>query len=56
MFDICKFQTGNDIVIPAGIHHVTAPIVINESNLCIRGETGTVLRGTLPLKREDFAE
>ena len=56
MFDIRQFRTGNEIRIPAGIHHVTEPVVLHEENLHIRGEEGAVLRGTLPLKREDFTQ
>lgn len=56
MFDIHKFQSGKDIRIPAGIHYVTEPIVLRENGLHIRGEEGAVLRGTLPLKRQDFTE
>ena len=56
MFDIRKYRTGNEILIPAGIHHVTEPIVLTEKNLCIRGEEGAILRGTIPLSREDFTQ
>lgn len=56
MFDIHQFRTGNEIRIPAGIHHITEPIVLSEKNLHIRGEEGAVLRGTLPLHRADFRE
>lgn len=56
MFDIRKFQSGKDILIPAGIYHVTEPIILKGEALRIRGEEGTILRGTLPLRREDFTE
>ena len=56
MFDIRKFRSGQDILIPAGIHHVTQPILLTEKDLCIRGEEGAILRGTMPLSREDFTE
>ena len=56
MFDIRKFQSGKDILIPAGIHYVTEPIVLTGSNIHIRGEAGAILRGTMPLRREDFTE
>ena len=56
MFDIRKFQSGNEILLPAGIHYVTEPIVLSENGLRIRGEEGAVLRGTMPRKREDFTE
>lgn len=56
MFDIRKFQSGKDILIPAGIYHVTEPIILKGEALRIRGEEDTILRGTLPLRREDFTE
>ncbi len=56
MFDIHKFRSGNEILIPAGIHHVTEPIVLTEKNLRIRGKEGAILRGTMSLRREDFTE
>ena len=56
MFDIHQFRTGDEIRIPAGIHHITKPIVLREKKLHICGEEGAVLRGTLPLHRADFRE
>lgn len=56
MFDIRKFQSGKDILIPAGIYHVTEPIILKGEALRIQGEEDTILRGTLPLRREDFTE
>ena len=45
MFDIRKFRSGKDILIPAGIHHVTEPIVLTEKNLRIRGEEALLEEG-----------
>ena len=56
MFDIRKFRSGKDILIPAGIHHVTEPILLTAKDLCIRGEEGAILRGTVPLSRKDFTQ
>ena len=56
MLNIEEYRLGNEILIPTGIHYITEPIVITENNLRIRGEDGAVLRGTLPLKCEDFTE
>ena len=56
MFDIRKFQSGQDILIPTGIHHVTEPILLTGSHICIRGQEGAILRGTIPLTQEDFVE
>ena len=37
MFDIHQFRTGYEIRIPAGIHHITKPIILSEKNLHISG-------------------
>ena len=53
------FQTitgGSELVIPSGVHYLKEPVRLSGSHIRIRGEEGAVLRGTLPLKREDFRE
>ena len=44
------------VVIPAGIHYLSEPMVIRGKNIRITGEDGAVIRGTVKLRREDFAE
>ena len=44
------------VVIPSGLHAITAPIVISGEDIRIVGEDGAVLCGTLPLTRADFSE
>ena len=45
------------LTVPAGIHRFPSPIRIRgKKDIRIVGEDGAVLRGTIPLPREDFAE
>ena len=53
--DACS--SGDILYIPAGIHRISAPIrIAGLRDLCLIGEDGAVLCGTIPLCRADFTE
>ena len=56
MFIKEEIRSGNKIVIPAGIHYLSEPVVIRGKNIRIVGEDGAILRGTVRLCRDDFEE
>ena len=56
MIPFDKIQNDTELIIPAGIHHIPEPIIITGKNIRIRGEKGAVLRGTLPIPREDLRQ
>lgn len=51
-----RLRSGMELVIPAGVHHIQEPVIISGKDICIRGEEGTILRGTVKLCKEDFRE
>ena len=51
-----KIGSDTQIIIPAGIHHIPKPILISGSNIRIRGEEGAILRGAVPIPREDLRQ
>lgn len=51
-----RIESGDTVVISAGVHYITEPMVITGKNIRIVGEDGAVLRGTEKLSRADFRE
>ena len=51
-----KIRSDTQIIIPAGIHHIPEPIRISGAHIRIRGEEGAILRGTVPIPREDLRQ
>ena len=56
MSDFKTITPGEEIHIPAGIHHITEPIRVHGNNIRIVGEEGAELHGTIRLHRTDFTE
>ena len=51
-----KIESGTTVIIPAGVHYLTEPVMLTGKDIRIVGEDGAVLRGTAKLSRADFRE
>ena len=56
MLSFQQIKSNTHVVIPAGVHYLSEPVVIRGKNIRITGEDGAVIRGTVRLGREDFVE
>ena len=56
MFGKESIKSGSEIVIPAGVHYLTEPVVLKGKNIRIVGEDGAVIRGAAKLNRANFTE
>ena len=56
MLSFQQIKSNTRVVIPAGVHYLSEPVVIRGKNIRITGEDGAVIRGTVRLGREDFVE